>query len=450
MDEALQKLTAPNCNKMMQCLKELKKQGMSIIFVTHRIDDIYNFADKVSIIKNGEILITDSVKNIDKINLIKLAYTQISIKEELENANQEFYQLLKYNEAVLKHLPVNLIVVDRNNNIKMINEYAKKYFGIEESNYLNTPVKKMFTFDNQKAFDLLEKGLSSKSSEDYYNITLSRDNTESIINIKTHPIYDESFLIGFYIIIEDITERENLREQVVFSEKLASIGLLSAGVAHEINNPLEIIYNHVRYLKFHTKKSEILTTVNNLEEQLNSISQIVSNLISFSDSKKRQLEQVDVNELIASIINMVKYNAKYRRIVICFQKKNDPLYLKINKTEFKQVILNLMKNSFEAMPKGGHLTIKTGEIRQKASSFVEVIFQDTGCGIQNENVNDIFLPFYSTKKDTYGNLGLGLSVSYGIVKKHHGTIAVRNMNGKGCEFVVRIPQNQAELDLSQS
>jgi ABC-type sugar transport system ATPase subunit len=121
LDEALQKLTAPVLNKMIQILKDLKRAGMSIIFVTHRIDDIYNFADKVSIIKNGEILITDSVKNIDKINLIKLAYTQISGNESLENANQEFYSLLKYNEAVLIKLPVNLIVVDHHGKIKLIN-----------------------------------------------------------------------------------------------------------------------------------------------------------------------------------------------------------------------------------------------------------------------------------------------------------------------------------------
>ncbi len=442
LDEALQKLTAPNCAKMIQHLKELKKAGMSIIFVTHRIDDIYNFADKVSILRNGEILITDSVSNIDKINLIKLAYTQISSDEELENANQEFYHLLKYNEAVLKQLPVNLVVVDRNNSIKLINEYAKKYFEIEETNYLNTPVRELFSFENRAAFDLLQGGLSSRNSETFYGITLNRNGVESITNIKTHPIYDESFRIGYYIIVEDITEREKLREQVILSEKLASVGLLSAGVAHEINNPLEIIYNYVRYLKFHTASQEIRATVNSLEEELKSISQIVSNLISFSDSSKNLVEQVDVNELIASILNLVEYNARYRRIFIHFHRKADPLPLRINKTEMKQVILNLIKNSFEAMPSGGHLTVATGRRKQGETRLVEIVFQDTGCGIGDRKVNDIFLPFYSTKKDGHGNLGLGLSVSYGIIRKYHGTITVRNRDGAGCEFTIRVPQAQ--------
>jgi PAS domain S-box-containing protein len=443
LDEALQKLTAPVLNKMIQILKELKQAGMSIIFVTHRIDDIYNFADKVSIIKNGEILITDSVKKIDKINLIKLAYTQISGNESLENANQEFYSLLKYNEAVLIKLPVNLIVVDSHGKVKLINEYAKQFFNIEESSYLNVPFKKLFLLDedNREACGLIERALTEQNGQNFYNVPLHRNDSESITNIKTHPIYDESFLIGHYIIIEDITEREKLREQVALSEKLASIGLLSAGVAHEINNPLEIIYNYIRYLKFHSKNKNVTKTVISLEEEINSISQIVSNLISFSDSNKHQIEPVELNELIDSIVSLVKYNAKYKNIQISFRKKHDPIFLRANKTEIKQVVLNLMKNSFEAMPSGGKLDIQTGEINERDCSLVEITFQDTGGGIKRYNLNDIFLPFYSTKKDRYGNLGLGLSVSYGIVKKYDGNIAVRNLNGCGCEFSLRFPQN---------
>ncbi len=444
LDEALQKLTAPNLNRMIQILKGLKREGMSIIFVTHRIDDIYTFADKVSIIKNGEILITDSVKNIDKINLIKLAYTQISNTSTVENANREFYNLLKYNEAVLKNLPVNLIVVDYDGNIKLINEYARQYFDIDESTYLNMPVKKLLARSNTDAFRLIKKGLANQNGDSYYNIPVSHNSTESITNIKIHPIHDETFRIGDYIIIEDVTEREKLREQVIVSEKLASIGLLSAGVAHEINNPLEIIYNYIRYLKFNSSNPEVAQTVNNLEEEIQSISQIVSNLISFSDSSRNQMERVNLNELITSIISLVRHNAKYKSIDICFQKKEDPIYLRINKTEIKQVILNLMKNSFEAMPDGGKLIIKAAAKTVGNSIYVEMKFHDTGCGIKKRNIHDIFLPFYSTKKEKFGNLGLGLSVSYGIVKKYNGTIAVRNLNDSGCEFTIRIPQHQNE------
>lgn len=446
LDEALQKLTAPNQIRMNQVLSELKRNGTSILFVTHRIDDIYNFADKVSIIKNGEILITDSVKNIDKINLIKIAYTQISSSEDLENANQEFYSLLKYNEALLERLPVNLIAVDHNRKIKLINECAKQYFGIEESSYLRTPFKDLFLVDedNREAFDLIEHGLTEPQGQTFYNVPLHRRDTESITNIKTHPIYDESLLIGHYIIIEDITERENLRQQVALSEKLASIGLLSAGVAHEINNPLEIIYNNIRYLKFHSGDEIITKTVNSLEEEFNSISQIVSNLITFADSNPRHSELVELNELIDGIVTLVKYDARYKNITISCEKNNEPIVLNANKTEIKQVVLNLMKNSFEAMPSGGELRIHTLVRKVLDSSIVEVTFQDTGCGIKRQNIHDVFLPFYSTKKDRDGNLGLGLSVSYGIVKKYGGTIEVRNLNGCGCEFTLRFPQTSEE------
>ena len=444
LDEALQKLTTPMMGEIIRLLEESRNRGMSVIFVTHRIDDIYHFANKVSIIKNGEILITDSVKNIDKINLIKLAYTQISSKDQIDDANQEFYGLLKYNEAVLKKLAVNLIVVDRMKNIKLVNEYARDFFEIQESSYLNTPLRQLFEPRNREAFEVIQGGLSNPEGGLFYNIPLHRNGVESIANIRIHPINDESFLIGYYLIIEDITERERLREQMLLSEKLASIGLLSAGVAHEINNPLEIVCNHIRYLQFTCRDPALLDTVGKMEDEINSITQIVSNLVAFSDRNRKKLELLELNGLIASILALLKYNAEHRNIAISFRTQADPVYLHINRTELKQVILNLMKNSFEAMNGGGSLTILTNSTTDGGPPMAEIVVRDTGGGIRGGNINDIFLPFFSTKKDQDGNLGLGLSVSYGIIKKYNGTITVRNTEEAGCEVVVRLPLSRVE------
>jgi PAS domain S-box-containing protein len=439
LDEALQKLSAVNLNKMICTLNELKSQGVSIIFVTHRIDDIYHFADTVTILKSGETLITDSVNNIDKINLIRLAYTQLNTSESLENANQEFYQLLKYNEAMLQKLPVNLIVVDRDNRIKLINERAKEYFGIKDTGYLNMMMDTLLTEQNRAVLTLIEEGLKQRHDSVYYNVPLLRKIGTSHTNLRIHPLYDETFLIGHTVVIEDITEQEKLREQVVLSEKLASVGLLSAGVAHEINNPLEIIANDIEYIKLNVKHPEVLETLNELEAEFDTISHIVNDLMTFSDNNRTLIEVVDINELIAGILNLVKHSAEHRNIAISFKKAKDPMRVHINRTEIKQVILNLMKNSFEAMPKGGELTVLTAEIRDEGCSQVEITVLDTGCGIPDHEIKEIFVPFYSTKTGSSVNLGLGLSVSYGIISKYNGTIAVKNRDGGGCQFSIILP-----------
>jgi signal transduction histidine kinase/ABC-type branched-subunit amino acid transport system ATPase component len=439
LDEALQKLSAINLNRIIDILKEFKKLGTAILFVTHRIDDIYHFADRISIIKNGEILITDSVRHIDKINLVRLAYTQINSNEGFQNLNQEFYQLLKYNEVMLQKLPVNLIVVDRDHRLKLMSENAKGFFGAQDPVQVNVPVADLFMGQSQRALELIEQGLSKRNPSVFYNTPIVLGEKKTIVNIKTHPIYDETFLIGYTVILEDITEQENLRTQLMLSEKLASVGLLSAGVAHEINNPLEVMCNHLELLKRKVRQPALKGTVRKIEEEVESISQIVSNLKTFSDSRRRPIERVDINEIIHSIIDLIRFNAKYKNIVIDFESGPDPLEIRINRTELKQVVLNMIRNSFEAMPDGGELSIRSRRRDLLAGPVAELLFRDTGCGIPESVIGDIFLPFYTTKKGSEENWGLGLSVSYGIIKKYQGSITARNLNPSGCEFTVTLP-----------
>ncbi len=440
LDEALAKLAKPDLERIIDLLIQLKKEGMSMLCITNRIDDIYNFADKVTIIKNGEILLTDSVNNIDRINLIKMCYSQITKGDDGENINREFYQLLKYNEAILQKLPVNLIVTDNENRIKMVNEYGKKYFNLGSTDYINLLLDDILLKDNKEALSLIKNSLLEKKEKAFYNVPLNIRQTKTITNIKIFPIYDGIFLIGNIIIMEDISKQERLRQQIILSEKLASVGLLAAGVAHEINNPLEIIYNYINYLRFYLNRKSLHKTIDGLEEEITYIKQIVSNLISFSDGNKSINEEFDLNDLIKNILNLIKYNAKYKNINIDFKESKDCLKLKANKNEIKQVLLNLLKNSFEEMPEGGTISINSGTVSINNSQFVNITIRDTGRGIGDENPNNIFLPFYSTKKGRSNNLGLGLSVSYGIIKKYNGNISVKNLKDAGCEFTITLPQ----------
>jgi len=211
-------------------------------------------------------------------------------------------------------------------------------------------------------------------------------------------------------------------------------------VAHEINNPLEIMHNYLEYLKYEIQTPKLLEIIEILRHQTEAIAQIVSNLMIFSDQANANLETFDLNTLIERIIALIRHNARHKQITIHVTSAAPALALHANKTEIQQVLLNLLKNSFEAMPSGGEIFIATALVEEQGANFVQMTFRDTGTGIGDDNPNNIFLPFYSTKQGQANNLGLGLSVSYGIIKKYNGTITVENIEHAGCQFTIRFPQ----------
>ena len=439
LDEALERLSAPALHKILEILGELKRQGASMLFITHKIDDIYNFADRVSILKNGEILVTDNMQNIDKLNLIKMAYTQLSSEQNVEEPNKEFQQYLKYNEAILRNLPVNLIVVDTNKRIKMVNDYCKQHFQLEAVSYLNVPLAEFFSGENAALLSLLEEAFVSGEGESFYQRSIVINGGVTVNNIKTFPIYDGSFLIGHILIIEDVTEYDQLQKQFMLSEKLASVGLLAAGVAHEINNPLGIINNYLSSIKYRFHAPDLHEAIDDVQEEVSSIAHIVSNLHSFSDKRQVVNEELDVNFLLRDMLNLIKHNAKRLNIHIRFDPSPGKLRISANRNEVKQVLLNLFKNSFEAMPSGGEICLETSlKTENTDRPMVQIRFHDTGPGIYDDDPHNIFLPFYSTKKGQEENLGLGLSVSYGIIKKYQGAIFVENTDS-GCQFIINLP-----------
>jgi PAS domain S-box-containing protein len=373
--------------------------------------------------------------------LINLVFTKIAKNVRVKNPSQEFYQLLKYNVTILQNLPINLIVTDSDERIKIINKYGTMYFSLHNVEIEDLAIEDLFTNKNEQALKLIREALRSKKEKFYYNVPLKQGDIETVNNIIVYPIYDGAVFVGNIIIIEDITEREKLREQLTLAEKIASIGLLAAGVAHEINNPLEIIYNYIKYLKYNITDEELSEVVDGLKEEISYIANIVSSLMAFSESKKNYMEEVCVSELINSILNLVKYNSSARKININFETNNRQLRMTTNANEMKLIILNLLKNSFDAMPDGGDIYIRTDEVINDGTDYVRIVFRDTGCGIVDIERGNIFLPFYSTKKSGAQCTGLGLYVCYSIIKKHNGEISVKNLSPRGgCEFTIKIPQ----------
>jgi signal transduction histidine kinase len=434
LDEALEELAPEHQSCVISILNELKGQGTAILWITNNIEQVSDLADRISILRNGKLLLTDAVNNIDRINLIKLSYSQFTRNPDGEGGNEEFYQLLKYNEAILRGLPVSLIVTDERRQVRMVNSHGRAQLGIGESLQPGQSVSDLLQ-GNAELLRLIEQSFEEKQDASGFGLSFKHGQSKRIVNLKTLPIVEGESMLGCIIMIEDISAQEKLRQQVVMSERLASVGLLASGVAHEINNPLEIMAGYLRHLRRRSQDESMAELIGELDEEVDHIKEIVSNLRTFSGDRGDTHERLDLNELLDGVINLVRFDARDKGIEVKFESCSDALFIAASRTEIRQVALNLLKNSFEAMPEGGVVTLMT----EPAGMTAKLCVSDTGPGIDVEDMDDIFLPFFSTKRGGESNMGLGLSIIYGIVTNHHGTIRARNLESGGTEFTIELP-----------
>lgn len=434
LDESLDKISAKDFSILKNQLISMKKNGCSIIIMTHKIDWIYDIADTISVIRNGKNIITENIQSIGKMQIIKMAYTQFSEKPLFQHEINSFYHLIKYNEAILETLPVNLIILNNNKILKLANKYFINNFKINASEYLDKPGELLLNNTNEATISLVMNLVNNSDESTIFHLSISINEINGIYNVHYSPIYDENEKIGAMIIFYDITEYDSMQQNNQLSEKLSSIGLLSAGVAHEINNPLEIISNYLTNIKFRYNEPDLLKIVNKLSKQVDYITKIISNLQNFSSLDKVTVETVNLNDLIKEMVDLLKLNAKLKNITIKLYENSLNSIVFINENELKQAILNIIKNSFESIKKDGEIEIT---IYQKNNNS-ELIIKDTGLGIDESK--DYFTPFYSTKSHNGINTGLGLSLVYGIITKYKGAISINNRTDKkGCIVKLSFP-----------
>lgn len=241
--------------------------------------------------------------------------------------------------------------------------------------------------------------------------------------------------------IEERTqELRAAQEQLLQSEKLASIGQLAAGVAHEINNPMGVILGFAQgILKTLPGDDPLRKPLATIEKESLRCKRIVQNLLDFARRSKPAPHLTNINELIDASCNLVEHQTSLQNVKLV--KGYDPTLPPImaDPNQLQQVFINIMLNAYQAMPNGGTLHIAT----RVEGSELQAIFTDTGTGIPPENVQHIFDPFFTTKEVGEGT-GLGLSVSYGIIKAHGGDIEVESQVGKGTTFVIKLPLDKSE------
>src|SRR3989338_10347750 len=238
-----------------------------------------------------------------------------------------------------------------------------------------------------------------------------------------------------------VQDLKKLHSQLLQCDRLASLGTLSAGVAHEIKNPLAIIIQGLAFLRASMPEGDAIAidAVERIEKAGMRAANIVRDLLSFSRQNPPALEAQNIAAVIEDTLPLVEHQIKLKNIKILRRVSADLPFVKVDNSQMKQAFINIILNAVEAMPRGGTITIAVEKPKTQAeSSNLEIRFTDSGCGITEENLHKVFDPFFSTKQKQ-GGTGLGLSVTKGIIEGHNGTVEIESKLGEGTTVIVRLP-----------
>ena len=372
--------------------------------------------------------------------------------EELLYLNQNLEQLVeKRTEALviseqkyrrIFEVSKDMILVTRKDGrILNINPAGKNMIAVDDANGIDAIDNQSFqTFlSNANDWEAISRHIEDRgfiSSEEFDLVLKSGARRRVLLSGSlAKSTSDDGETIHF--LIKDIEQRRLMQKQMAQADKLASIGELSSGIAHEINNPLGIILGYTQLLlRGEDINSDRFGDLKTIEKHVQSCKAIVEDLLNFARTSSPQKENLDVHTVVKEVIGFVQHHSNLENIQI--QTKFEPELppALIDEKKIKQVLINLLMNAIHAVERKGTITIATGVNRATGRITVEV--SDTGHGIERENLPKIFDPFFTTKPTGEGT-GLGLSVSYGIIKGHGGNISVKSEPGQGAAFTLSLP-----------
>jgi PAS domain S-box-containing protein len=340
---------------------------------------------------------------------------------------------LKYSS--LEIFPIPLILLDRNYRIILSNNPFCTFFDKKKEDFYGKDV-----FDLFGSKRLIQALSALTQKKDILAKSVEVEINSKVLNLRLSKIETDIESPFFLVLIEDITKRKDIEKRLVNSEKLASLGQLAAGMAHEIRNPLNIITSAAYYLKSRLEggDSDILRNIEHIQRESSRANKIITKVLDFSHPSEAMDVLCEIQEAIEEALFLSEKQVPALKTIDVVKEylAKDPK-IPGDPVQLQEVFVNLITNACEAMPQGGRLVIQTFDTIDEGKSYIGISIKDTGCGIPKKELNKIFDPFFSTKKMS---TGLGLTITYGIVERHKGKIEVYSEPGKGTTFVVKFPK----------
>jgi signal transduction histidine kinase/HAMP domain-containing protein len=370
-------------------------------------------------------------------NFNQMVCTIRADKDDLEQKNKELRLMNYYIDAVFHSLEVSTIVVDRNYHPVLINDNAKTNLNLQSK----SGIRDLFSFSffgNKAAFfrKLIDEVFKTGDYKNIQEMTIG----DAFYTVDLFPIKDTGDGVsGVIIIVINITDREIMKQELLKSQKIAAIGQVSASLAHELNNPISVILNHVELLQ--SKKlteEEEHTFLDRVHSGIVRINKIIENLLQFSRNEIMETKSTDVHEVILQVFEIFHPICQKNGISCEITNNADSCIIHGNATLLKQLFLNLVKNAIESIQHDHgalHVTLSNEDNALK----VEII--DNGIGIDPSLVRSIFDPFFTSK--AHPNLGLGLPLCKEIVEKHRGAIDVVSSEDDGTRVTVTLPLGES-------
>lgn len=425
-----------------------------------RDEGLYHFIPCVSGERTIALLAVGRRNNGESLNsedTALLAAVAGQIATALENARLyrqlhvkalELDRVRAFNENILESLDDGLMVTDLDDRVVRWNRALEQLYGVPRTEAVGQRLRDLFETPIAEAISAARRDTPDGATLSRIPMTIRGEAAGStvIVNAAVVPLRasDEQFTttVGTIVILEDVTRRVELEEQLQISEKMASIGLLAAGVAHEVNTPLTGISSFTQMLLEGADPDDSRTRLlEKIERQTFRAAKIVNSLLNLSRAPSaagKDLTSVDLNEVIDEVLALLEHQLGVQSITVRRELSADSVVIVGEEHKLQQVFLNLFLNAKDAMPKGGWLSVVTSSTGDR----VTVELADTGSGIPSEYLGRIYDPFFTTKAIGQGT-GLGLSITYGIVREHEGSIDCESTVGRGTRFMLEFPSVSA-------
>ncbi|MFN9922315.1 MAG: ATP-binding protein [Acidobacteriota bacterium] len=382
----------------------------------------------------GDFLTSDDLELLVTLsNSVGITVDNARLYRSLQRKVEENERLKEFSENIVESISVGILAVDLEGRIESWNSQMERLIGVKRHAALGLRIEQLLPIDLVETLSGMARGSGIQ------HVYKARLGLRTLVNIAIAPLVTkDQTQIGRLIIFDDITDRADLENRLVQADKLSSIGLLAAGVAHEVNTPLAVISTYAQMLAKRLGGDEQKAAMlDKISKQTFRASEIVNSLLNFSRTSTLEWSEVNLNRVIRDTASLIEHQLAKARVTVSFQLEEVLGPIKGNPGKLQQIFLNLFLNArdaMEAMPSRGVLTVRTWS----DGDLVHVEVADSGAGIAPEHLDRIFDPFFTTKGAKKGT-GLGLSVTYGIVQEHGGGIDVSSRPGAGTRFRLDFP-----------